>query len=163
MRTYIDLMQSAMLVVLLAVAPALPESIHVVAEPCKEQLPENLYDKPSCTDYELSSELIASARAGDRSALELLEHRYWITEQYQERHRIARVLLRRVADDSAIWSEIFANAQLTVRFAGVEAEVFEEWCEEHDFYWLLHRPLLDDALDVAASDPRAHSLFVKEQ
>jgi hypothetical protein len=154
-------MQWAMLVVTLAVMPPLPESIHPVHEPCREEAPESLYDKPSCTDYALNSELIASARAGDPSALQLLENRYWLTEQYQERHRIARVLLRRVADDSAIWSEIFANAQLAVRFADVENDVFAQWCDEHDCYWLLHPPLLHDAFRVAASDPRSHELLWK--
>jgi hypothetical protein len=153
-----------MLILILAAAPAFAQSIEAVDpvdEPCKEEVPNDLYDKPSCVDYAVNSALIASARTGDASALALLENRFWITEQYQERHRIAAVLLRRVADDRAIWSEIYANAQLAVRFADVERDVFERWCEEHDFYWLLHPALLYDAFVVASADPRSRPLLVE--
>jgi len=98
--------------------PALGESI--VYEPCTEEPPESAYDRPQCADYEMNTTLIASVEAGDASALALLEARHAITVSYEERHRIAAVLLHRVTDDSAIWKEIYDNAQLAVRFADDE-------------------------------------------
>ena len=150
-----------MLLLLLAAAPAFAESIYVVDEPCKAELPDDLYDKPFCADYELNSALIVAAETGDRSALAMLEQRYWTTEQYQERHRIGGVLLSNLVNDSAIWNDLFADAQLAVHFADVEDEVFEQWCDEHGFYWLQHRALLFEALAVVASDPRSRPLLVK--
>ena len=153
-------MRRALLLLFLAALPALAESIVVVDEPCKDEVPESLYAKPLCTDYELNSSLMASAQEGDASALALLEKRYWVTEQYQERFRIAEVLLRRMANDRAVWNELFEQAQLAVRFGNEDKAAFEQWCEEHDFYWLQHPGLLYDALSLVASDPRSHTLLV---
>ena len=152
-------MRRALSFLLLAALPAVGETI--VFEPCREEPPNSEYDTPLCADYNLNTTLIDSAEAGDASALALLEKRYAVADTYSERHRIAAALLRRLADDSAIWKDIYADAQLAVRFADAEDDAFEKWCEEHDFYSAHHMYVLHDALDIAASDPRSHPLLVK--
>lgn len=153
-----------LLVLLLVAVPVFGESIYPVDDPCGNEPPESIYDKPLCADYELNSALIASieSRAGDPSALALLEKRYWSTVPVEERHRLASVLLRRLPDDRAIWKELFADAELAVRFGADETdEPFEQWCEEHDFYAVKHRWVLLDALAIVSADPRSHELLVK--
>jgi hypothetical protein len=153
-----------LLLLLLVAVPIFGESIYPVDDPCSEEPPESLYDKPLCADSELNSALIAAVehQTGDPSALALLEKRYWSTVPSEERHRIAAVLLRRVPDNSAIWKELFADAELAVRFGADETEApFEQWCEEHDFYAVRHRWVLLDALAIVSVDPRSHELLVK--
>ncbi len=155
-------MRRALLLLLLAAMPALAESI--LYEECTSEPPESAYDSPLCADYELDTVLLEAAKAGDASAVALLEKRYPLTDTYREKHRLAAVLLRRASNDSAIWNEIFADAQLAVRFADVNGEPppeFEAWCEEHDFYSVRHDYVLDDAFNIAATDPRSHALVVK--
>lgn len=148
-------------ILFLGAAPAFAESISI--DDCKDELPNGIYDKPSCVDYELNSALIASVESGDESAIALLEARYSATGQYQERYRIAAVLLRRVANDRAIWNELYTNAKLAVRWAGVPADddAFVQWCEERDFYFVQHGALLHRALQVVSTDPRSRSLLRK--
>jgi hypothetical protein len=155
-------MRRALLLLLLAAMPALAESI--VYEECTSEPPESAYEPPLCADYELNTVLLDAAKAGDASAVALLEKRYPLTDTYREKHRLAAVLLRRASNDTTIWNEIFADAQLAVRFAYVNGErppEFEAWCEEHDFYSVRHDYVLDDAFNVAAADPRSHALLVK--
>jgi hypothetical protein len=105
--------------------------------------------------------LIVSVEVGDASALALLESRYAAAKIYSERHRIAIVLLGNVADDSAIWNEIYADAQLAVHFAETDEGEFNQWCEKHDFYAVRHGYVLSEALSIASIDPRSRALLRK--
>jgi hypothetical protein len=152
------------MVLLLAATPLFAESIYVVPEPCRDEAPETPYGIPVCADYELHSALIAAAETGDASAIELLRKRYDLVDTHSERHRIAAALLRYAPDDTAIWSDILAEAELAVRFADVDGDVateFEEWCAARGFESYEHDGVLHDALAVAATDPRALPLLTK--
>ena len=152
------------MVLLLAATPVFGESIMVDMRPCADEPPETPYGIPACVDYELHSALIASAETGDRSAIALLRSRYAFAETHSERHRIAAALLRFAPDDTAIWRDVYAEAELAVRFANVDHEVqpaFEEWCEERDLDPYEHGQMLDDAFIIAAQDARSKALLVK--
>lgn len=132
---------------------------------CTEEVPADKYGVPLCEDYELDQAIISGAKGGDPSALALAEERYVVADTYISRQRLAEVLLRRVANDSEIWSEIFADAQLAVRFAdlaeGEPPEEFTKWCERRglDPFW--YGFVIDRAFAIASDDPRAHALVVQ--
>ena len=48
-------------------------------------LPVSQWDDPSCSDYNLDTELIAAAQRGDGTAIALLRHRYATQPSYAER------------------------------------------------------------------------------
>lgn len=152
------------MVLLLAATPVFGESIIVDMRPCADEPPETPYGIPACVDYELHSALIASAETGDTSAIALLRSRYALAETHSERHRIAAALLRFAPNDSSIWRDVYAEAELAVRFANVDHEVqpaFEKWCEERNLDPYEHGPVLDDAFVIAAQDSRSKALLVK--
>lgn len=86
-------------------------------------------------------------------------------ETWSERHRLGGALLRRVPNDSAIWSELFEHAKNAVRFAGSVYEPtpeFAQWCAEHqlpveNYYW----DMAFDSFTNAAEDPRARPLLLE--
>jgi len=164
LQDYSHRMRRALLFLLFAATPVFGESIYVDMKPCADEAPETPYGNPQCADYELHSALIASAETGDRSAIALLRSRYALAETHSERHRIAAALLRFTPDDTTIWRDIYAEAELAVRFANVDHEVqpaFEKWCEERNLDPYEHGPMLDDAFVIAAPDPRSKALLVK--
>lgn len=77
--------------------------------PCYD-FAETVWDLPSCADYELDSALIEALARGDGSAAGLLRRRFENAFTYEQRHRIAAALLRRVPDDSRYWKELFTWA-----------------------------------------------------
>jgi len=157
-------MRRVLVVLLIAAVPVFGESIYVDYQPCRDEAPESPYGVPLCTDYELHSALIASAETGDTSAIAFLQGRYALADTHVERHRIAGALLRFAPNDTAIWRDVYAEAELAVRFANVGGEMqvaFEEWCEEHDLDSYRHGNVLDEALLLAAQDARSRPLLVK--
>ena len=153
-----------MVVLLVAAAPLWAESIYVDYKPCRDEAPETPYEIPSCTDYELHSALIASAETGDASAIALLRKRYDLVDTHSERHRIAAALLKFTPGDTAIWSDVYTEAELAVRFAVVDGDVpeeFEEWCAARGLEPYEHDGVLYDALALVATDARALPLLRK--
>lgn len=126
--------------------------------PCTELAPESVWDRPTCTDYDLDTALIESVQRGDSSAIALLQTRYANATTYAQRFRIAEVLLGRAVDDDAIWAEVQRHADVAVRILGDSRERFEAYCDEHDL-----PPAYEDvvwaALGAALGDSRARPLL----
>src|SRR6185436_8369752 len=129
--------------------------------PCANE-PDSEYDRPSCDEYDLNTSLIEALERGDRSALTLLQQRYLRTSTFDERHRLAGALLRRVPDDSAYWNALAEHAANFVRFARAEGEYtpeFKQWCAERqlepDKYWYMALR----ALSIARADRRSRPLL----
>jgi len=126
--------------------------------------PTSPWDLPSCHEYSMDDALIESMNHGDRSAVELLRQRHAITFTYSERHRIAAALLHHVADDSALWNEIFEPAENLVRFSLADDRIspeFAQWCAEHDFAPADYKQMAFDAFWAALSDSRSHALMIR--
>lgn len=130
--------------------------------PCIDA-PESEWDRPACTDYDLDTALIEALERGDRSARDLLRQRFETTFTYNERHRIATALLRRVDDDSRYWKELVRHASIAVKFPQVDHEwtpEFVAWCAERSLdpedYWYMAVGALSDA----SGDPRSRPLLL---
>jgi hypothetical protein len=131
--------------------------------PCGDGPPENRYDRPRCSDYELHEALLASAASGDRSSIELLRTRYTQADTDSERNRLGGMLLGKVADDSAIWNELLNRAEIPVRFLDAEdvaTPAYQEWSAAHAIadphsYWYVGL----DALGIANADRRSRPLL----
>jgi hypothetical protein len=131
--------------------------------PCIDGPPEDRYDRPRCSDYELHDSLVASAANGDTSSIQLLRTRYADAETDSERNRLGGALLGKVADDSAIWNELLNRAEIPVRFpdAGdVQTPAYQEWSVAHDIdnpgaYW----DMALYALGIANADARSRPLL----
>lgn len=147
----------------MTVSPADMITINCNFRGCTDDAPVSEYDRPLCSDVDLHDALIVAIDNGDRSAAELLRARYSITLSARERHRLAGALLGRVADDTSLWNELLARAELCVRFPrrGDEySAAFLAWCaarnlpaEEH--WWTSY-----DALTAAGSDARSRVLLL---
>jgi len=107
--------------------------------------PETPDDRPSCTEYDFDSALIASMRGGDSSARELLEQRHGTTFSYEERLRIAGALLRHVNDDRAYWAEIRVLVE----------DALETKSHEYP------QPVSYQALELAGTDRRGRELLIR--
>lgn len=155
------------------VMPAVELPVSPVEEPitftcslavCSETAPASKWDQPSCADYELNTALIASAEGGDRSARTLLRRRFDTADTYQERHRIGRALLGKLADDRAIWNALSEEARISVRFPRVDGKFpadFEAYCRERDLepeklWWMSV-----NALMTIANDRRARAMLLQ--
>jgi hypothetical protein len=131
--------------------------------PCGDGPPEDRYDQPQCSDYELHESLLASAAIGDRSSIELLRTRYAHADTVSERYRLAGAMLGKVADDSAIWNELRDHAEIAVRFpnAGdLSTPAYREWSaaqaiEDPHSYW----DMALYALGIANGDARSRPLL----
>lgn len=122
---------------------------------CSTEAPETPYDMPLCAEYELNTAVLEAAERGDRSAVELLRSRYAQTSTFMEQRRIGAALLQ----DSRIWQDLFARAQICVRFPDSEAPAYLAWCEQrglppNDHWWTSY-----DALGTISPDPRSRALL----
>jgi hypothetical protein len=144
--------------------PAITEEIVMrCGWPCSDEPPSDRFARPRCSDYDLHSALIESARQGDASSVELLRARYSTADTYNERHRLGGALLRKV-DDAEIWNELVSHAEIALRFPhvdGVESSEFLQHCAElgvdpHSYWWMGR-----DALEVASDDPRSRALLLR--
>jgi hypothetical protein len=132
--------------------------------PCSEEAPSDRFERPRCSEYELHSALIESARQGDASSVELLQARYATADTYTERHRLGGALLRMTRDDAEIWNELVRHAEIALRFPhvdGAESPAFLQHCAElsvdpHSYWWMGQ-----DALEVAGHDPRSRTLLLR--
>jgi len=95
---------------------------------------------PSLASDDFLSSLIDSATHGDRSAIQFLEDQYGRSNP-DERIRIAEVLLHRVDDDRAIWTELETQARIAIEHPNA------------------HDDLAWEALMAAASDMRSRPLL----
>lgn len=125
------------------------------ASACSPDAPETPYGMPLCAEHELNTAMIEAAERGDRSAVELLRTRYAQTFTFMERHRVGAAVLH----DSRIWQELFAHAQICVRFPDDQAPAYLAWCEKRelppsDYWWASY-----DALETISSDRRSRALL----
>ncbi|MDP9193501.1 MAG: carboxypeptidase-like regulatory domain-containing protein [Acidobacteriota bacterium] len=140
------------------------EIVMMCGWPCSDDPPSDRFARPRCSEYELHSALIESARQGDASSVELLRSRYATADTYSERHRLGGALLRKTRDDAEIWNELVSHAEIALRFPhvdGLESPEFLQHCTElsvdPDSHWWMGQ----DALDVASDDPRSHALLLR--
>lgn len=132
---------------------------------CSEASPASMFDRPSCSDHDLTTSLIESAERGDHSALALLQKRYRAAGTYSERNRIGRVLLAHLDDDQAIWNELAADAGIVVSFPQTEPRTIsaelESYCEQRNLdpaeIWLMSY----DALRAISGDARSRPLLYR--
>ena len=139
------------------------EIIFSCGPPCVDA-PDSEWDRPACTDYDLDTALIEALESGDNSARDLLRRRFETTFTYNERHRIATALLRRVDDDSRYWKELERHASIAVQFPQVDNDwspEFIAWCAERSLdpedYWYM----AVGALSNASEDPRSRPLLLR--
>lgn len=118
-------------------------SCTMVSSPCSD-FAETIWDRPSCADYELDTALIDALARGDGSAADALRRRFESAFTHEQRHRIAAALLRRVADDSRYWKELFTWASDALKPASEEDE---------------HHHAAAKALALIASDARSRALL----
>src|SRR5437763_9337004 len=93
-----------------AVAPTMCELPVVETKACIPR-PNSPWEWASCDDYELDNALETAVKSGDHSAVELLVQRHDLAYTYNERRRIAGILLNHVADDSKYWKELVTPAE----------------------------------------------------
>jgi hypothetical protein len=131
--------------------------------PCTEEPPTNRYEQPRCADYELHDALIAAAKNGDQSAIDLLQGRFATADTLSERYRLGAALLDLVSDDQGIWNELAERAEVAVRFPASAHEAqpdYLQWCTENgvadpnEHWWSAV-----DALREAAHDARSNELL----
>jgi hypothetical protein len=142
--------------------PAVIETITIsCGSVCGDNPPADRFDRPLCSDYELHTALMESARQGDASSVALLRSRYATADTYSERHRLGGALLGR-GNDAEIWNELVSDAEIALRFPHVDGEPSPEFlqhCAERgvdpDGYWQMG----EDALEVAGKDPRSLALL----
>ncbi|HVE72610.1 MAG TPA: carboxypeptidase-like regulatory domain-containing protein [Thermoanaerobaculia bacterium] len=127
---------------------------------CRDDVPtQTSYDDPLCSDYELNGTLIETARAGDRSARDLLRSRYTHTLSLYERSRIGAAL-----DDTGIWRDLLALAELCVRFPREDHEYSQawlEWCASRNQPAEDHWQASLDALIAISDHARSRDLLRK--
>jgi len=127
---------------------------------CSDKPPATRFDRPSCNEFNLDMALIASARRGDRSAIELLRRHYETTFTYDERYLIAGTLLGRVSDDGAIWSEVSEHAERLIA-AGAKEEKLAAYAKEHGYEACEYASIAWSALGAIAEDRRARPLLLR--
>lgn len=127
------------------------------APTCRDEPPETTWDPPLCSDEAFDSALLDNATHGDHSAVELLERRFETAFTIQERHSIARGLLKLVPDDRRYWNELAGHAENAVQpKARIDAYCAEQHCDPDRY-----RPIATSALGVIGPDPRAHPLLLR--
>lgn len=124
---------------------------------------ETAYDRPPCAEYEQHKALLDAFEAGDRNALPRIQAAWKRTESHYGRHRLARVLLGRVAD-AAIWRELETQAAMAVMYPSGDYDpppAFVAWCAKRgvtaEEYW----EVALDALETIAPDQRSAPLLTK--
>jgi len=126
--------------------------------------PATPWDLPSCDDREFDDALIEQAGTGDRSAAELLQHRYATASTYTERIHIGAALLGHARDDAAIWEDLAAYAEHAVDLhldVDTSANRLAAYCAEHDCDPRKYDQLLWQAFDEVAGDHRARELCLR--
>src|SRR4051794_11959334 len=127
------------------------------APTCSDAPPETTWDPPLCSDEEFDTALLDNATHGDHSAVELLERRFETVFTIQERHRIARGLLKLVPDDRHYWNELAVHAENAIQpKAGTEAYCAERNCDPDRYH-----QIAISALAAISPDPRAHPLLLR--
>jgi len=127
---------------------------------CQEEPPATRFDVPTCDDYELDTALIAAAKRGDRSAVELLQQRYAAAFTYAEHYRIAAALLGRMRDDSAIWNELEEHAERLIAVDANEKKL-RTYAREHGYDSEEYLGVAWDAFVATFEDRRARPLLLR--
>jgi len=138
------------------------EIVLACGSPCADEPPRTAFSDPSCEDYDRDLPLIEAVEREDASAIPLLRARYDGHLSLIERHRIAGALLGKVADDGALWTDLYEHAALAVRFpmtGGDYSEAFRRYCSERnlepDAVW----NVTVNAFEHASRDPRSRALL----
>lgn len=127
------------------------------APTCRDEPPETTWDPPLCSDEAFDTSLLDNATHGDHSAVELLERRFETAFTIQERHSIARGLLKLVPDDSRYWNELAVHAEQAIQPQDrIDAYCAEQRCDPDRY-----RQIAISALGVIGPDPRAHPLLLR--
>jgi hypothetical protein len=132
------------------------EIVLACGSPCSEEPPRTAFSDPWCDDYDLHTSLIEAVERRDASAIPLLRERYDRQLSIIERHRIASALLGKVADDSALWADLYEHAAVAVRFPLVDggyADAFRGVATED--VW----NVTVNAFEHASRDPRSRALL----
>jgi hypothetical protein len=130
--------------------------------PCSDERYEG-ERRPTCVAWDLDGSLIEAAQRGDASSLQLLARRFDWLDNHSERARIGAALLGRLADDSAVWRLLSAEAEEAVKSVGKEEELAPQFVasfetpEQADEAF---RPLVE-SLQAVAEDARARPLLLR--
>lgn len=130
---------------------------------CTEVAGNDPFGKPACSDMRLNDALIEASKT-DPSALQILQQRYATMETHRERRRIAGALLRKVPNDTKIWNELAAQAEIAIRFPEIDWKLSPEylqWATEQGVHPNAYREAAVDAFGVIMEDRRSHSLLVR--
>jgi Carboxypeptidase regulatory-like domain len=130
--------------------------------PCSDERYEG-ERRPTCVAWDLDGSLIEAAKRGDASSLQLLAKRFDWLDNHSERARIGAELLGRLADDSAVWRPLVAEAEEAVKSVGKKEELAPDFVarfETPEQAAAAFIPLVE-SLQAIAEDPRARPLLLR--